>query len=147
MVALVEDRAVNRDWYKTAIWLPWLLLPATALNYWRAWEQLPMRMAVHFDANWRPNGWTTREGSLLFALGIITFMLVLCTVMAYVVRALKPQSSWPVLIAFYVALGFCCYGSNSIVQYNLHSNQGAPRSAAACAGNFPADRGAGSTVS
>jgi hypothetical protein len=123
---------MTRDWYKTAIWLAWLALPATALNYWRAWDRLPMRMAVHFDANWRPNGWTTREGSLLFALGIITFMLILCTVMAYIVRALKPRSSWPVLIAFYVGLGFCSYGSDSIVEYNLHVEKLTPH--AACVG-------------
>jgi Domain of unknown function (DUF1648) len=114
---------MNRDWYKAAIWLPWLALPATALNYWLAWDQLPVRMAVHFNANWQPNGWTTREGSLIFALGLIAFMLVLSTAASYIVLALKPQSSWPVLIAFYVALGFCCYGSNAIVRYNLHRAQ------------------------
>ncbi len=119
---------MNRDWYKTAIWLAWLALPSTALNYWRAWDRLPMRMAVHFDVNWQPNGWTTREGSLLFALTVTTFMLVLCTVAAYVVRALKPRSSWPVLISFYVALGFCWYGSNSLVKYNLQRAQQARHS-------------------
>ncbi|MGA2920357.1 MAG: DUF1648 domain-containing protein [Candidatus Sulfotelmatobacter sp.] len=120
---------MNWDWYKTAIWLAWLALPTTALNYWRAWDRLPMRMAVHFKANWQPNGWTTREGSLLFALGVITFMLVLCTAASYIVRALKPRSSWPVLIAFYVGLGFCWYGSNSIVEYNLHGGRQTPQSA------------------
>ena len=121
---------MSRDWDKTAIWLAWLALPTTALNYWRAWDQLPIHMAVHFDATWRPNGFTSKEGSLLFALGVITFMLVLCTAASYIVRALNPRSSWPVLIAFYVALGFCWYGSNSIVEYNLHSRQQTPHSAA-----------------
>ena len=32
---------MNRNWYKPLVWLMWLALPATALNYWRAWEQLP----------------------------------------------------------------------------------------------------------
>ncbi len=120
---------MNRDWYKTAIWLAWLALPTTALNYWRAWNQLPMSMAVHFDATWRPNGFTSKVGSLLFALGVITFMLVLCTAASYIVQALNPRSSWPVLIAFYVALGFCWYGSNSIVEYNLHSGAQTPHTA------------------
>jgi hypothetical protein len=120
---------MNRDWYKTAIWLAWLTLPITGLNYWRAWDRLPARMAVHFDANWQPNGYTTREGSLYFALLVTTFMLVVCTVMSFVIRALKPQSSWPVLISFYVALGFCCYGSNAIVEYNLHRVQQSQQSA------------------
>jgi uncharacterized membrane protein len=120
---------MNRDWYKTAIWLAWVALPITGLNYWLAWDRLPMRMAVHFDANWQPNGYTTREGSLYFALVIVTFMLVLCTVMSYIVRARKPQSSWPVLISFYVALGFCCYGANAIVEYNLRRVQQSQQSA------------------
>ena len=115
---------MKTNWYKTAIWLPWLALPAAAFKFWWAWERLPARMAVHFNANWQPNGWTTKQGSLLFALAVIAFMLVVCTVASYAVLALKPQSSWPVLIAFYVALGFCCYGSNSIVNYNLQVSQG-----------------------
>jgi hypothetical protein len=114
---------MNWDWYKTAIWLAWLALPTTALNYWRAWDRLPMRMAVHFDAHWRPDGWTTKEGSLRFALWVVTFMLVLCTAASYTVRARKPRSSWLVLISFYVALGFCWYGSNSLVEYNLQSGR------------------------
>jgi hypothetical protein len=52
--------------------------------------------------------------------------------MAYIVRALKPRSSWPVLIAFYVGLGFCSYGSDSIVEYNLHVEKLTPH--AACVG-------------
>lgn len=119
---------MNRKWYKAAIWLAWFTLPATALNYWRAWDQLPMRMAVHFNANWQPNGWTTREGALSLALGIITFMLVVCTVASYLVLALNPRSSLPVLIVFYVALGFCCYGSNSILEYNLRGARQAKHS-------------------
>ena len=58
----------------------WLALPITALNYWRAWDQLPARMAVHFDANWQPNGYTSREGSLMLGLGIMAFLLVVFTV-------------------------------------------------------------------
>ena len=49
--------------YKPLVWLMWLALPITALNYWRNWDRLPMRMAVHFDANWQPNGYTSREGA------------------------------------------------------------------------------------
>ena len=114
---------MNRDWYQAAIWLGWRALPATALNYWHAWDRLPARMAVHFNANWQSNGRTTKEGSLLLALDLITFMLTLCTVAAYVVQALNPRSSWPVLIAFYGALGFGWYGSNSIGEYNLHRDR------------------------
>ena len=112
---------MKRDWYKPAVWLMWLVLPITALNYWRAWDQLPTRMAVHFDANWQPNGYTSRQGSLMLGLGIMAVMLVLFTVAALIARVLKPSASWPVLLVSYVVLGFCWYGNHSIVNFNLNA--------------------------
>ncbi|HKH98425.1 MAG TPA: DUF1648 domain-containing protein [Candidatus Sulfotelmatobacter sp.] len=111
---------MNRDWYKPAIWLMWLALPTTALNYWRAWDHLPARMAVHFDANWQPNGYTSREGALELGLGIMAVMLVLFTVAGLIAHALKPSASWPMLVVFYVVLGFISYGNYSIVRFNLN---------------------------
>jgi uncharacterized membrane protein len=110
---------MNRDWYKPAVWLMWLALPITALTYWRLWDRLPMRMAVHFDANWQPNGYTSREGSLMLGVGIMAVMLVLFTIAGLVVRALKPASSWSMLVVFYVALGLLWFVNNSIVERNL----------------------------
>lgn len=117
---LALENRMNRDGYKTLTWLMWLALPITALNYWRAWDRLPMRMAVHFDANWQPNGYTSREGSLILGFGILVFMLVVFTIAAYSVRALNPGASWPMLVVFYVVLGFLCYGNYSIVRFNLN---------------------------
>jgi hypothetical protein len=53
---------MNRDWYKLLVALMWLVLPITAGNYWQQWDQLPNRMAVHFDINNRPNGYIARRG-------------------------------------------------------------------------------------
>lgn len=111
---------MNRDWYKPLVWLMWVGLPATALDYWRAWDRLPMRMAVHFDANWKPNGYTSREGSLTLGLGIMAFMLLVFTIAGLVARAMKPEASWPVLLISYVVLSFVVYGNFSIVDFNLH---------------------------
>jgi len=116
---------MNRSWYKTAVLLMWLALPAAACNYWRAWDQLPARMAVHFDANWQPNGYTSREGAVELGLGIMAVMLVLVTVATLIVRALKPSASWPALLLSCIVLGFCWYGNNSIIRFNL--NRVAPR--------------------
>lgn len=121
---------MNRSAFKTAVWMAWTLLPITALNYWYCWDRLPAKMAVHFDANWQPNGFTTRQGSLWFSLGLISFMLVVCTAVSYLVLALKQRAAWPVLVTLYLALGFCLYGSNAIVEYNLRRNQSVSRSAA-----------------
>jgi uncharacterized membrane protein len=112
---------MNRDWYKPMVALLWLLLPVTAANYWLAWDQLPSRMAVHFDAHWKPNGYTNREGAVMLGLGIMAALLVLFTVAALIARALQPGASWPILLVSYVVLGFCWYGNRSIVNFNLHS--------------------------
>jgi hypothetical protein len=97
----------------------WLALPISAWNYWRVWDQLPARMAVHFDANWRPNGFTSREGALQLGLGIMFVMLVVFTVAGLSVFYFKPASKWPLLLVSYVVLGFCWYGNYSIVEFNL----------------------------
>jgi Protein of unknown function (DUF1648) len=111
---------MNRRWHKLAVLLMWLPLPITALNYWRVWERLPMRMAVHFDANWQPNGSTSREGSLMLALGILATMQVLFTITFFIVRALKPGVLWPMLGFSYLFPGFFWYANNWIVEFNLN---------------------------
>ncbi|MGA9977181.1 MAG: DUF1648 domain-containing protein [Candidatus Sulfotelmatobacter sp.] len=111
---------MNQRWYKPAIWLMWLALPITALKYWRNWDQLPLQMAVHFDANWQPNGYTSREGSLMLGLGIMVFMLVVFTIAGLIVRAQKPSASWPMLVIFYVGIGLLWFVNNSIVEWNLN---------------------------
>ena len=115
---------MNRNWYKLAVWLMWLAFVTTALNYRRAWDQLPIRMAVHFDASWQPNGFTSREGALELGLGIMAVMLVLFTVAGFIAHALKPVAFWPMLVVFYVVLGFVWYGNYSIIRFNL--DRGAP---------------------
>ena len=114
---------MNPRFYKSAVWLMWLALPLTALDYWQAWDRLPMRLAVHFDANWQPNGYTSREGALMLGLGIMAVMLLLFTVGGLIVHALKPAAAWPMLILFYVVLGFLCYGNYSIVKWNLEHSE------------------------
>ncbi len=114
---------MNSRIYKSAVWLMWLALPLAALDYWQAWDRFPMRLAVHFDANWQPNGYTSREGALMLGLGIMAVMLLLFTVGGLIVHALKPAAAWPMLILFYVVLGFLCYGNYSIVKWNLHQNE------------------------
>jgi hypothetical protein len=111
---------MNRIAYKTLVGLMWLALPVTALDYWRNWDRLPVRMAVHFDANWQPNGYTSREGALDLGLGIMVFMLVVSTVGLLIAHALKPAAAWPLLLVFYVTIGFVWFGNHSIIKWNLN---------------------------
>lgn len=110
-----------RGFFKALTWLMWLVLPIMLLNYRQAWDQLPARMAVHFDANWQPNGFTSREGALELGLGILAFMLVVFTVAALAAHAAKPGAAWVLLVVFYVTLGFLWFGNHSIIEFNLRS--------------------------
>jgi hypothetical protein len=110
---------MNGLYYKTLVALMWLALPITALSYWRNWDRLPARMAVHFDANWQPNGYTSRDGALELGLSIMVFMLVVSTVGLLIAHALKPAAAWPLLVLFYVVIGFVWFGNHSIVEWNL----------------------------
>lgn len=123
-----------RDWRKWAVLLMWVALPTSAWNYWRVWDQLPERMAIHFDANWRPNGFASRAGAFQMGLGIMLVMLVVFTIVTLMVFYLKPAAGLGALIVAYLALGFCWYGNYSIVEFNLkppaHSELVGPNSPA-----------------
>lgn len=112
---------MNRSWHKLAILLMWLALPTSAWTYWHVWDQLPARMAVHFDANWHANGFTTREGAVKMGLGILVFMLVVFTIATLLISYVKPLAILPVLLISYVAVGFCWFGNYSIVKFNLNA--------------------------
>lgn len=109
--------------YKPLLAVMWLALVTSALNYWRAWDQLPARMAVHFDANWRPNGYMSKEASAELGLGIMAVMLVLFSVAGLIAHALKAAAAWPMLVVFYVVLAVIWYGNYSIVKFNLNAQQ------------------------
>jgi len=53
-------------------------------------------------------------------------MLLFFTIGALAAQALKPAAAWPLLIAFYVALGFLWFANNSIVEWNLSRQRPAP---------------------
>jgi hypothetical protein len=111
---------MNGRSFKTLVVLMWLALPITAQNYWSNWDRLPARMAVHFDANWQPSGYTNREGALELGLGIMVFMLVVSTVGLLIAHALRPAAAWPLLVVFYVTIGFVWFGNRSIIKWNLN---------------------------
>jgi uncharacterized membrane protein len=112
---------MERKLFHTAIAVAWLVLPLTALNYRRAWDRLPMQMAVHFNANWQPNGWTSREGSRMLALGMTAFLLVIFTVAAYAARRVGTSnlSQWALVAVFYVVLGVVYSVNSWIVERNF----------------------------
>jgi hypothetical protein len=116
---------MNRTYFKLAIALMWLALPLTALRYWRVWDQLPARMATHFDAAGSPNGWMTREASLIFALVLTTILLIVFSVILYLAQLRSTQGQFPwALLAFFGLIVAVIYRVNSSVVD--HALTGAP---------------------
>jgi len=99
-----------------ALWSPAV---EVALRYLVTWSDLPPRMVVHWDADWRPNGWTTPTGSLEMSMIVMGALSVVLTVAAVAVRSQKPRSSWPILVTFYVIATGMAWVNNWIVSTNL----------------------------
>ena len=115
---------MKRTWFLISTSLLWLALPLTAFRYWMVWDQLPARMATHFDASGHPNGWMSRETSLWFALGLTAFMLAIFTLVPYLVtrsRGISAAFCWASVAFAWVLVGFVFYVNNSLIEYNLTS--------------------------
>ena len=105
--------------------LMWLAVPLVALRYAQVWDQLPARMATHFNASGQANGWMPRLTALYFGLGFTGFVLLIFTVIALVLLKQKaePDTSWFALLGFfYFMAGFTVYVNNSIIEHNLTGN-------------------------
>ena len=84
---------MTRSWFKPLVALMWLAFPISAWGYWHVWDRLPTRMAVHFDKDFQPNGYTSKEGSVELGLGIMAVMLVLFTISVLIAHAMKPNTT------------------------------------------------------
>ena len=105
--------------YRALTAMLWLALPLTALQYWSVWDQLPGRIATHFGVAGRPNGWMTRETSLIFAMVVTTLVLVALT--WTLTRVRKPDVlAWSLLAMLYVVMGALFSVNVAMLNYNLH---------------------------
>lgn len=105
--------------------LMWLAVPLVALRYAQVWDQLPARMATHFNASGQANGWMPRETALYFGLGFTAFVLLIFTIVAVMLLKQRPDpdTSWFALLGFfYFMAGFTVYVNNSIIEHNLTGN-------------------------
>ena len=105
--------------YRALTALLWLALPVIGLQYWMVWDQLPARMATHFGVAGQPNGWMTRETSLIFAMVVTTLVLVALT--WALTRVRKPDVlAWSLLAMLYVVMGAMFSINVAMLNYNLH---------------------------
>jgi uncharacterized membrane protein YciS (DUF1049 family) len=107
--------------YRTMTALLWLALPLTAFQFWSVWNQLPARMASHFGAAGRPNGWMSRETLAIFFLVLLTFLLATFTWVLTRVR--KPDAlAWSLLTMFYVVMGVLVSVNSAVLKFNLYGH-------------------------
>jgi hypothetical protein len=108
--------------YRTMTALLWLALPLTGLEYWTVWNRLPARVATHFRATGQPNGWMSRETSVIFFLMLLTFLLATFTWVLSRVR--RPDAlAWSLLAMFYVVMGVLISVNSSVLSYNLYGRR------------------------
>jgi Domain of unknown function (DUF1648) len=112
---------MNRTWYKTLAALLWLAPLAFGVRYWQVWDRLPLRVASHFDAAGRANGWMTRGASLYFDLIFLAFLAgVFFAVLFVVLRKHElTKLSWALLVFFHAEIWTLVYLLNSTLDYNL----------------------------
>ncbi len=112
---------MDRTWWKAGVGLLWLGLPLIAFRYWLVWDRLPARMATHFNAANQPNGWMTREGSLIFVLVLYAFLVTLFSAIVFLFHKVHAPdaAAWAVVGLFYVVLGVIVYSNESVLRYNL----------------------------
>lgn len=103
------------------IWPLWLVLPLTYWRFRQSWDQLPERMAIHFNVNWQPNGWMPRNTAFWFMLGLTAFLLIVFTVVAYSLQTAsgKSASNWGFLVLGYATMALVYAVNSYVVRYNV----------------------------
>src|SRR5437764_2257646 len=95
------DNTGPRSAFKALAALIWIALPVNVALYALAWNSLPARLATHFDFSNHPNGWMSREGSLVFFVLFTTLMAATATwILSRVTR--PDPAAWALLFFFYV---------------------------------------------
>jgi hypothetical protein len=96
----------------------WLTIPAVAARYWLVWDQPPEPIATRFHAVGRPNGWMSRQDSLIFIVLLMLFILMLATTILSRIR--KPDAtSWALMGFFYALVAVLVWGNEAVLGYNL----------------------------
>jgi hypothetical protein len=113
---------MNRTLYKILSALLWLAPVVNYLRYREVWDQLPMRMATHFNATGSANGWMTREMSMDWSVGFLALMAAIFFVVLLVIQGKYELTklSWTLLFFFHAEIWTFTYLMDSLLNYNLN---------------------------
>jgi hypothetical protein len=104
--------------FKTLAGLQWLALPVMALMFASVWQQLPDRVATHFNLANQPNGWMSREETLVVLLGLATAFAITATWVTSRVSEPDP-AAWGLVGVFYVMQATLIFAGHAIIAYNV----------------------------
>jgi hypothetical protein len=113
------EKSGSRRYLRVFTGLIWVAVPTMAGLYAMSWQQLPARLATHFDLANHPNGWMSRGASLAFLLLMEIFVATLATVILSRVKKPDP-AAWALLVLFYVIVGTLLWAGEAIIAYNIH---------------------------
>ena len=99
--------------------LQWLSLPVMVLLFGSVWQQLPSRVATHFDLAGQPNGWMTREEAVVVLLGVATAVLITTTWVLSRVTEMD-ATAWGLIALGYIIQSALIWAGQSIIDYNVH---------------------------
>jgi len=106
--------------FRALVALLWLALPMIVVIFGSVWQQLPARMATHFDLAGQANGWMTREEAVVVLLGISAAVLITATWICSRVTDVD-ATAWGLVALFYIVQGTLIWAGQSIINYNLYS--------------------------
>jgi hypothetical protein len=118
-MTIAAEKSGSRPYLRVLTGLIWFAVPAMAGLYAMSWQQLPARLATHFDLANHPNGWMSREASLTFSLVMGIFIAGLATLILSRVKRPDP-AAWALLVLFYVIMATLLWAEDAIIAYNIH---------------------------
>jgi Protein of unknown function (DUF1648) len=108
---------MTRTHWRNLSLLPWLILPAMLWRYWQLQDLLPERIAVHFNANNVPNGWSDRGDFVVGLIGMTVGMLALFTILSLIPK--RPKTfSWLLLFFEYFVSVVMCLAFVGVLEFN-----------------------------
>ncbi len=118
-MTIAAERSGSRRYLRVFTALVWVAVPTMAGMYAMAWNELPARLATHFDLANHPNGWMSREASLTFSL--VMGIVIAGSATLILSRVKKPDpAAWALLILFYVIMGTLLWAEDAVIAYNVH---------------------------
>src|SRR5579872_693716 len=118
-MTIAAEQSGARRYLRILTGLIWLAVPTMAAMYAMSWQELPARLATHFDFANHPNGWMSRDLSLTFSLVMGMFIAGSATLILSRVKKPDP-AAWALLVLFYVIMGTLLWAEDSIIAYNVH---------------------------